>query len=900
MFYINLDTVIIQEKKKSIFSPLRRFISLALPREKDCYWAICKYRLCLSCFILIPCFLSAQNNILSKKLQCPPVTGNIATLLNRLSECSGVIIEFSPSFLNSDKIVSLEPGGQTLGKALDLLLAGQNVMVSQKNNKIILAPSPIALPKGSLLERYTLYGYVQEEKSLEPLPFASLQESPAGAGCQANHFGYYSINLPEGPHKIIVSYAGYSPRLIEVNMTGPVQMNLAMQSNTLPEVKLNADHIPLKDGGTRMDKYEADAYNNMLGESDPVRSLYLLPGNVETQETTGKLLVRGGDPDQSLFLLDGNRVFNPTHLLGEISIINETTLKSIRQFKNDFPARFYDALSSITEVSTKDGNMNKWNGEATASLLAGAFTINGPLIKGKTAVMASLRHSWTNPVLHAIDDNYRIHFYDIHFKITHLLDRKNKLMLSGYLGKDRLNMNQYNYQNLQLWGNRLANLNWNHTLGPNAFVNTSFHLSNYHNMAGMKFSIIDDTTGEVRRSEAFNNYASIEQLEAKTQFEVTPSNYLQLRFGGRISRTVIHPFKTNISPKFREELDYYTSMASLPFSEFGLFYESEIRPHPKWLIRPAIHFSGYTFRDYHYNSFQPRFFASYRLANSQQVYFSYAQMGQLLHQVSTPFLGINSELWVPSTALLKPGSSTMLNLGYQAKLKKTASFSAELYYKKMNNVTNFAEKGNIFYDEDSWETDILSGKGWSYGAELFITERRRKWAYQVSYALAWSWRQFAAINGGQKYPFRYDRRHQLNIALNYQPANRWDLNLVWYFSSGDWLSLPNNYNPDFGNPDTPGGSNQEPDPSNPFIYPGFSGNGRRTPSYHRLNFNTSLWFRSGRHLTHKISAGVYNAYLADDKYIPDIWNTENNNSNITLSRNRLFRFTGYLTYTIRF
>src|SRR5262249_42290502 len=154
------------------------------------------------------------------------------------------------------------------------------------------------------------------------------------------------------------------------------------------------------------------------------------------------------------------------------------------------------------------------------------------------------------------------------------------------------------------------------------------------------------------------------------------------------------------------------------------------------------------FKTYNYNVFQPRLFASFMLNKEQQILFSYSQMGQFLHQVTSPFLGINSEFWVPSTALLHPVESNMIDLGYSLKGKKGFAFSTDLYYKQMYNVTNFAENGNIFYDENTWESDILAGKGWSYGAEALIQKKYKKWSFQSAYTLSWSWRKFAGINEG--------------------------------------------------------------------------------------------------------------------------------------------------------
>jgi hypothetical protein len=787
-----------------------------------------------------------------------------------------------------------------LGTVLSKLLDGQKVTIEEINNKIILLPSGIALSEKKLPEKYVLYGFTMEGGSLEPLAYASVKDLVSGQICQSNMFGYYSMLLLPGKHYLEVNHSRMPPKIIEVYIETSTKRNLVISPVKLPEVNINAGNALQQDGGSRTDKYQTDAYNNFLGESDPVRSLYLLPGNVETQETTGKLVVRGGDPDQSLFLLDGNQVFNPSHLLGEISIINNASVKSIRQYKNDFPTRFDGAISSVTEVNTRDGSMDKWTGEANAGLLAGALAVEGPLRKGRTALMFSMRSSWSNPLLNILDDNYRLRFYDIHFKLTHIIDANNKLMLTGYMGKDHLNLRQHDYQNLQIWGNRLATVNWNHLLGKRSFVNTTLNVSNYNNLAGIKFSIPNDSTGQTEDSKAFNNYASIERLEAKTQFEYNAFPNTVFRFGAKAAYTTIKPFNTNIAAEFLEETDYYQPMKPLRFREHALYVENEWRIGTNMLIRPGLNYAMYNFRNYRHHSLQPRLFAAYRINKNQQLTFSYARMVQYLHQVTSPFLGINSEFWVPSTGLLRPVESHMINAGYNFNNKKGLFFSVDAYYKTMRNNTNFAEKGNIFYDENTWEEDILAGKGWSYGAELLSRKQVNKWQFQLSYALTWSQRQFAGVNEGKKYPFRYDRRHNLNATINYSPLRNWDLSVVWYFSSGDMLLLPPEMGEDFDSPTPPNPGNKAPNNAGDFIFDRSGYHFKRIPPYHRLNFNTNYSFHTGKQLTHKIAAGLYNAYQARNKYILDVWNLENDNYNTTLSENRVFDLTFYLSYTLRF
>ncbi|NLR82452.1 TonB-dependent receptor plug domain-containing protein [Chitinophaga eiseniae] len=836
----------------------------------------------------------AQQSLTKKTFACHAATGSIPSLLSKISSYSGTVIEYSTNYLTTDSTYAITDGNIMLGTVLHKLLSGQPITIAEINNKIIL------LPEKKLPERYPLYGFTMEEGSLEPLAYATVQDLASGQICQANRFGYYNMMLPPGKHYLEVKHNSLPPKIITVLLEASTKKNLVISPVKLPEVKIDAGNILQPDGGSRMDKYQTDAYNNFLGETDPVRSLYLLPGNVETQETTGKLVVRGGDPDQSMFLLDGNQVYNPSHLLGEISIVNSTLVKSIRQYKNDFPSRFDGAISSITEVNTRDGNMDKWTGEANAGLLAGAMSIEGPLRRKSTAMMFSMRHSWSNPLLNIVDDNYRLRFYDIHFKLTHLLDANNKLMFTGYLGKDHLNLNRPDYQRLQAWGNRLGTLNWIHLLGARSFVSTTINASNYRNLAGIKFALFNDSTQQAEDSKAFNNYASIDKLEAKTQFEYNALPNARFRFGARYAHTTISPFNTNISPEFLEQVDYYQPMQPLRFGEFALYAENEWRIGSNLLIRPGLNYATYKFRDYTHRSLQPRLFAAWRINKDQQFTFSYARMVQYLHQVTTPFLGINSEFWVPSTRLLRPVESHMVNLGYNFNDKKGLFLSADAYYKVMRNNTNFAEKGNIFYDEDTWETDILAGKGWSYGLELLSRKQINKWQFQLSYALTWSERQFPGINEGKKYPFRYDRRHNLNATINYSPLKNWELGLVWYFSSGDAEFLPPGTNEDFNTPTPVNPGNKEPDNNNPFVFDRNGYQFKRLPPYHRLNFNTSFSFQTGQHLTHKVSAGLYNAYQARNKYIPDAWNLENSSYNTTLSGNRLFDLTFYLSYTIKF
>lgn len=823
------------------------------------------------CFILSDGM--AQSNLLKIKFYCQATEGSTNAVLHDLAAYSKINIEYAPSSLDSTRKISLPAGETSLGAALNRTLAGQKLSIIERNNKIIIvaADSPL-----EAAEKYVLYGFVQLENSLEPLPFASIRETSTGTLCQSNVFGFYSISLPSGKHALQVSFTGSSSRIVTIDLDKNRNLNLALSPAMLPEAKVEAGNMLKRDAGIKLDRYQSGIYSNMLGGTDPVRAVYLLPGNMESQESGGKLLVRGGDPGESLFLLDGNQVFNPAHLLGEVSILANTSIKSVQQYKNDFPARLSGGISSVTEINIKDGNMERWSGEGEAGINSLSFTLEGPLKKNRTAIMLSSRQSLGDVANHDLLA-YDAAFSDTHIKATHIFNRNNKLQLSAYVGTDRFHLSQDNPEYLQKWNNRLFTVNWNHISGTRSFVNTTLNVSNYDNYIGLMYNVPD----EYNKGAVFNNYSSGTRYEAKTQVELTISPHMQSRFGGRFEHNNIHSYNTLITYYFVEDLDSFSSgKRTLGFSDIMVYYENEIRIGANFLIRPGVHFNACNYDNYSYHAWQPRFFSSYRINESRQINLSYTQIGQLLHLVTSPYPGMNREVWIPGSKLLKPEESKMLNIGYQYKSRSKLHLTADIYYKETNNVTGFTQTSNILFNNDSIEKKIMTGKASGYGAELMVEKKYNKWKTIFSYTLSWSWRQFDSIYNGSKQPYRYDRRHNLNLLIQYQPIKKLELSVLWHFNTGDWITLPSSvsFNPDITTPT-----------NTPF----------RGPETNRLNCNASYYFDTGK-IRHRVTTGIHAVNQSAMKYSTEIITSENKSYDITTSPNQLFKYSWYLTYNISF
>lgn len=811
------------------------------------------------------------------------------------------MLEYSANNLDGQKLVQLEGIENTIGSILQKVLDGHRLKLLEHNGKIILIPSAEPFNIQELLPaRYNLYGYIKEEGSREPLIDATLYEPDAKKGAMSNPYGYFNLSLPEGKHRIMVSYTGLEPRILEVNMRGHIRkdISLTVKQDTYSAVIIQSE-APAKDASVKVATGESAPFNFLMGEADPVRSAYILPGVKQVPEAINGFLVRGGGSDENLFLLDGNRVYNPSHMLGALSIVNQTVLKSMRLYKGDFPARFSGALSSVIDVYTKDGNMQSWHGEVNAGLLAGSFTLEGPLVKYKTAMMISARHSVAIPFYRSFQKGIESDFYDTHFKLTSILNSKNKLTINAYRGEDRLRKTGKDIDNLHKWGNMVGSVGWNYLLGARSFINTSFNFSEYENLGGYKYTLYkDDEKEEVVQTRSIGTYSSIQQYNFKSQAEIYASKKIKLNLGARVSQTVIRPFDTRISASLVEEEKAFNSFAPLIFEELSAYSEAEIKLG-KLFVKPGLHTSVYQFKDYRYIGLQPRLFAAYRPLAGHILFASYSRMNQFLHLVTNPYLGTNSDLWVPSTKGLDPEWSDVYNMGYTLKNRSGWRVTVDAYYKKMMNVTNYAEGKSSFINSKNWQQNIEKGKGRSYGTEYMLERKGTKLSWHVAYTLSWSWRQFNSINNGKEFPYKYDRRHDLNIGANYIIGPRWDVAALWTFATGDVYTLPDVTYPDFDN------AQQITTPEDPlndyrFVYHYSGVNQSRTAPYERTDL--AITYRSSREIKFRsvFTAGIYNISGAPDQYSYTLSGSLSSKSIVAKTGNSIFNMTPYISYTLKF
>lgn len=852
----------------------------------------------LKYMVLIMLFLSANGvQAQLKDLFAHPYhpsreKGSIGQFLFEISTRSGITVEYSSNNLDTGKIVTLRGRPSTVGAVLQQVLRGQKISMAEKNGKIILVPATAVLAENNPVQYYSIYGIIKERTSSEPLAQATVWDPLNGKGALTNGYGYFTLLLTEGKHQLKISYTGYSAEDTAIDLHTDTRLDIQLISNSdLEEVVVTSP--PRRDAGKKTSEEE---YDSLPGETDPMRFFYVVPGVRSSPDMASNMLVRGGGPDQNLFLMDGIPVFNPTHMLGTLSIVSKTSLKSLHLYKSNFPARFGGGLSSVIDADTREGNMQKWKGQADLSLLAGAVAMEGPLKKDKTAIMLSMRHSWVNPFLHILNSGYDIDFYDLHLKASQLIGSRDKLLFSAYAGHDKLYLQKDNVNNQQQWGNKAVGLTWNRIIAPKIFLTTSANASTYMNVGGFRYALYD-TLGNLEQSRVYNTFSSVEQYNGSTQVEIAASNVLRFNTGIKASSTSIKPFYTNVSGDFAGNGAPFSSFPALRYNEWVVFYENEINTK-RYFIRPGFHVSLFRNGPFHYRSVQPRFYAVYRLNVSNQLSLSYNHMTQYLHQVTNPYLGINSDAWVPSTPVLRPEESNMINLGYNWRKGQKINIGVEAYYRELRHVTNYAEGKNLFLNTEDWEQKIESGKGWVYGAELKAEMKQKRWEAHLYYTLSWNWRKFANINDGRKFPFKYDRRHDINIAASYRYNRHWDFAVLWSFATGDMFTLPNRVYPDFDD------AQQINDPLEPrqyrLIYHSSTVNQYRTLPYHRLNVSAGNRHSIGKKIKALLAIGFYNVYGSPDQYIYDLQGTLGKRSMIVATQYDYLSVTPYISYSMMF
>jgi hypothetical protein len=735
-----------------------------------------------------------------------------------------------------------------------------------------------ALPLLASAQKTTISGYLRDASSGEPLISANIYDQHSDQGTVTNVFGFYSLTLRSDSVDLNFSYIGYEPVnyifLLEQDTTLNIDLDGAVQ---LEEVVVRASRQ-----GERIEERSQMSQMTvpveqikmapvLLGETDVLKTLQLLPGVQSGGEGQTGLYVRGGSPDQNLVLLDGVPVYNTSHLLGIFSIFNADAVKNVTLTKGGFPARYGGRLSSILEINMKEGNLQEWHGEGSIGMISSRLTLEGPIKKDKTSILVSGRRTYADLLFRPLvalanqgaeeEVKINLHFYDLNAKVQHKFNDKHRLFLSAYLGADvfftDVSDEEDSFGGGIDWGNSISALRWNWQINNKIFANTTLTYSRYQiDVIAEQSSRYEDGT-----SEAFsaNYFSGIEDWAGRVDFDYLPAPGHYIRFGGGITNHTYRPGALSLNVAFdQEKFDTLIGSRNEFSDELFLYLEDDMQLGPL-KANVGLHGSGFKVGDQFYTSLQPRIGLNYLLPKDIALKVSFARMTQFINLLTSESFSLPTDLWVPSTERIKPQQSWQAALGIARTFGDGIEISLEGYYKQMHNVISYKEGASFLFGlENDWQDKVTQGDGESYGAELFVQKKFGRTTGWLGYTLSWNYRQFDEINGGQRYPFRYDRRHDLSIVVNHDFNDRISLSGAWVYGTGNAVTL-NTFEYPIGYFDFDFGSNFNT------IQSGGERNAFRMSDYHRLDLSLRMTKQMKRHQRTWVF-GVYNAYFHRNPY----------------------------------
>ncbi|PWK26416.1 outer membrane receptor protein involved in Fe transport [Arcicella aurantiaca] len=783
--------------------------------------------------------------------------------------------------------------------------------------------------------KITISGSVKESGSGELLPGVSVYVQGQKMGTQTNNYGFYSLTVNTNEKiTLVFSFVGYLQNVKEITSLKSQTINIE-----LPPENRQLDEVKVLASSPQQQKLSETAQMSQvsipvqqikeipafMGEKDVLKVLQLMPGVQKGSEGNVGIYVRGGGADQNLLILDDAPVYNAYHLFGFFSVFNGDALKSVELTKGGFPARYGGRLSSVIEMQMKDGNKEKMQVEGGIGLIASRLVVQGPISKNhRSSFLVSGRRTYVDipaalfiPTQNAGSTYY---FYDLNAKVNYDFNNTNRLFLSGYFGRDKgviadVQLNRTNNAGLN-WGNATGTMRWNHIFNEKLFSNVSLIHSSYQFETSIenKGSILTSNTSLYNLSYS----SSIRDFGAKVDFDFYPNSQHSIKFGVQATAHRFTPSALVVADSslntIRESTDIIDAVES------GAYMEDTYRPFSNLRINLGLRFTSFTTNTVSYQNPEPRLSVALTLPNNLAVKASYAKMNQYIHLLSNSGVGLPTDLWVPSTSLVKPERSQQVAFGLAKDLpEKGLTLTLEGYYKKMDNIIAYKE-GSTFatlsidgpqglarsqVNVIPFEDKVTAGQGWAYGSEFLVQKKAGRLTGWVGYTLSWIRHQFDELNFGKEFWAKYDRRHDASIVGIYQLKPRITLSATWVYGTGNAITLPDatyrsgykiagvdqagvaaiNYRGEF---------RELPDYGERNSY--------RAAPYHRLDASIQFHKKMKRHeRTWEFS--VYNLYNRRNPYFYDFKSTNNAATGITtktLAQYSIFTLLPAFSYSFKF
>jgi hypothetical protein len=660
----------------------------------------------------------------------------------------------------------------------------------------------------------TVSGYIRNATTGEPVIGAAVYIDFPSIGTTSDVMGFYSITIPRGKQTLKIKSFGMreTKRQVIVYSDGKLDIDLIETVVALKEhaVKSGAD---INVSGNQMGQMKLSIKNlkqvpTVFGETDLLRTIMTLPGVKSVGESSVGLNVRGGSADQNLILYNDAVIYNPSHLFGFFSAFNPDVIKEVELYKSTIPTRFGGRLASVLDISSRDGNKKKYIVSGGIGAVTGRLTVEGPLLKDKSSFIVGGRTTYSDWILRQLDNTMynkaQASFYDVNMQLSHEVNSKNSIFVSGYLSNDKFKLwgdTLYGYQN------KLASIKWTHTFSPKLSSIVAVSHSEYdYSLSSYKNDY-----------NAFDMAFGIRQSNAKVNFNYLAGEKHTFDFGLGTTRYKLQP--GSFTPRNEQSVIIPEIMEPEQALESFVHVEDQIEVSPRLLLTGGLRYTffhnlgpksvttyveGYPYDPIYDNGkvyfekgdvtkqYQgPEVRASLRYSFDRlTVKASYNTMRQYIHLLSNTMTISPTDTWKLSDYHIKPQLGEQFSLGFYKNLRgNKLELSAEVYYKKIQNFLDF-KGGDSLILNSRIETAVISTFGKAYGVELMVKKLTGKVNGWISYTYARSLLKaqdpeaLDAPNNGDYYPSNYDKPHDFTAITNYRFSHRFSFSANFTYSTG--------------------------------------------------------------------------------------------------------------------
>lgn len=789
--------------------------------------------------------------------------------------------------------------------------------------------------------QFNVSGFVFDGKTGETLIGANITLGNKFQGASSNEFGYFHLKVDSGWCKLNCSFVGYASNSLKLYVKEDTIINFYLE----PGFELKVHTVKAANqltnsteaGVVSMNSKQMRMITSLTGETDVLKSLQMMPGISGGKENSANILVRGGNADENLILLDDVPMYYTGHLGGFTSIFDESAVKSIKAYKGGFPARYGERLSSVVDIRTKDGNMYEHEGEVQVGTLVSKLALNGPLMKDRTSYLLSFRMSNLNwflmPVTYtSFDGNgyMSYNFYDLNFKLNHRFSNKDRFYLMYYWGGDKLNVVgnetdepkselKFDYKSKQKikWGNNVTSFRWNHIFNDNLFMNfTLARLKYNYQKKNSVYVKVHDTNNDAIAS-LLTYDSNVLDYMGKVDLNWYIANRHKIKNGVSVTNHYYNPSAVNYSLVYDTtvlENDYYREIGSPSnqlINDRGLEVKAmEYNVYGEYIFSLGHYinsnfgcrFSAYQTSADSYYSIQPRISTSIRVSKNVSIKTSYSKMQQYVHLLSSDNDGgLPSDVWMPVGGTISPAESDQYTLGvFGEKSTSGWSFYIDTYYKILSELIEFKSGENLFDVNTDWQSKIeTGGSGEVFGAEFFLRKETKKLDCWLGYTISSNKRQFENINDGEPYSAKFDRLHDFEIVANYKLNDNISVSATWVYASGIYQTLgtyKSNGLSLVGHESYLDGEIYKQYYENDIFYYGKKNN-FQYPAYHRLDLGVSFK-KQKKYGIRTLTLGVVNAYNRLNPYT--VYYTKDANGKTQLEQKAMFPLLPSLSYKYAF